>query len=67
MSDRFNHAIRIMRAKGCKPFTPDGPSAVRSARWLPEDGSATLEAAALPIDAIIAAFAIGVLLGMLIP
>lgn len=72
-TERFDHAASVMRSKGAQPFSPDGPSAVRSARWLPaSDTSDTsdagaLDASALPIDAVIAAFAVGVLLGMLIP
>lgn len=66
-TERFDHAVSVMRGKGCKPFSPDGPSAVRSARWLPASDTDALAASALPIDAVIAAFAFGVLLGMMIP
>jgi hypothetical protein len=68
----FERAVARMQQRGCRPFTPDGPSNVRSARWLPATASelATASALAAPadrIDALIAAFAVGVLLGMLIP
>lgn len=64
--NKLEHAVNRMRASGHLPFCPDGPNGraprtLREAEMAPE-----LAGAASRIDAVVAAFALGVMLGMLI-
>lgn len=63
----FDRAVTRMRARGSLPFTPDGTSNARTLRWLPgQQDTFKLGNHAERMDAIIAAFCLGVALGMLI-
>lgn len=63
----FDRAVDRMRAKGSLPFTPDANNG-RAPRTLREAGMAPELAAAASyrMDAVIAAFALGVMLGLMI-
>lgn len=62
----FDRAVDRMRANGYLPFTPDANNG-RAPRTLREAGMAPeLAAAASHMDAVIAAFALGVMLGLMI-
>lgn len=66
MSTNFDRAVMRMRQRGHLPFTPDGNHG-RAVRVLRNaELSPDLAAAAGRMDAIIAAFALGVMLGFIL-
>lgn len=60
----FERATHRLRAQGYRPFTPYPDD--NTPRWLPQRGEQPAEPAALRTDVMIAVFAAGVALGMLI-
>lgn len=62
----FDRAVARMQAKGMRPFCPDSATGATH-RWMRDcDMPPEIAASAARIDALIAAFAIGALLGFLI-
>lgn len=62
----FDRSVSCLRASGYRPFTPDFNHG-RAARWLPQSTSdRAIAAAASRIDAIIAAFCVGFIVGGLL-